>query len=207
LTGEPTPTALPGADPAPAPQPIGRRRWVELAGFLTLLAAALAGAFVWGRPGPSSDAGPPFDVVRPAPSPAPPFALRDLEGRPARLEDYRGRVVLLNFWATWCAPCREEMPAIQALARELDRQGLVVLAVNYQEGEAAVREFARETAVSVPVLLDPDGAVTRRYRVTVLPTTVLIDRQGALVGTVLGFRDWAAPGARAYMRGLIRAAT
>jgi len=92
---------------------------------------------------------------------------------------------------------------MQALARELDRQGLVVLAVNYQEGVQAVRQFTREAGFALPVLLDTDGAVTRQYRVMVLPTSVLIDRRGALVGTVLGFRDWAAPQARAYLRGLL----
>jgi len=168
-----------------------------------VLVAALVGALVWGRPRPLPDTGSDFSVIRSAPSPAPALALRDLGGGPVRLTDFRGRVVLLNFWATWCPPCRDEMPAIQALARELDRQGLVVLAVNYQEGAEAVRQFTGEARFALPVLLDTDGAVTRQYRVTVLPTSVLIDRRGALVGTVIGFRDWAAPEARAYLQGLL----
>jgi len=200
MTDEPM---APDSEGPAAPRPGPRRRRLELLLFLTVLVAALAGALVWGRPRQSPDTGPVFDVIRPAPSPAPALALQDLGGGPVRLEDYRGRVVLLNFWATWCAPCREEMPAMQALARELDRQGLVVLAVNYQEGVQAVRQFTREAGFALPVLLDTDGAVTRQYRVMVLPTSVLIDRRGALVGTVLGFRDWAAPQARAYLRGLL----
>jgi thiol-disulfide isomerase/thioredoxin len=189
---------------SPASPPRGpRRHRLELVVFLTVLAAALGGALVWGRPWQSPDTGPAFGVIRSAPSPAPALALQELGGGLVRLQDYRGRVVLLNFWATWCAPCREEMPALQALAHDLDRQGLVLLAVNYQEGAEAVRQFARETGFALPVLLDTDGALTRQYRVTALPTSVLIDRRGALVGTVLGFRDWAAPEARAYLRGLL----
>jgi thiol-disulfide isomerase/thioredoxin len=191
------------AEGPPSPPPGRLRRRLELGLFLAVLLAALGGALVWGRPRQPPDTGAEFNVIRPAPSPAPALALRDLGGGPVRLEDYRGRVVLLNFWATWCAPCREEMPSMQALSGDLGRQGLVVVAVNYQEGGEAVREFVRETSFALPVLLDTDGAVTRQYRVTVLPTSVLIDRRGALVGTVLGSRDWAAPEARAYLRGLL----
>jgi thiol-disulfide isomerase/thioredoxin len=200
MTDEPIVPA-PEGPAAPGSGP-GRRR-LELVLFLAVLVAALAGALVWGRPRPLPDTGLEFRVIRSAPSPAPALALHDLGGGPVRLADFRGRVVLINFWATWCPPCRDEMPAMQTLARELDRQGLVVLAVNYQEGAEAIRQFTGETRFTLPVLLDPDGAVTRRYRVTVLPTSVLVDRRGALVGTVVGFRNWGATEARAYLRGLL----
>jgi thiol-disulfide isomerase/thioredoxin len=115
-------------------------------------------------------------------------------------------VVFLNFWATWCPPCREEMPAMQALAGALEKQGLVVLAVNYEESAETAEAFVRETGLTLPVLLDGEGAVARRYRVTGLPASFFVDRRGALVGSVLGIRDWQGAAARRYIEGLLRPA-
>jgi len=134
---------------------------------------------------------------------APGFALVSLEGDTIRLAEQRGRVVLLNFWATWCAPCRWEMPALDRVHRELGAEGLTVLAVNVDAAPGAVDGFgypggdvggfARELGLGFPILLDPSGQVLRRYRVTGLPTTFLIDREGRVVEKVVGPVEWDQP--------------
>ncbi len=189
----------------PAPRPGVRPAWLLLGAAGLLLVGALAGATLWGRPDPATDAAPVFDVIRGALGPAAEFTLSGPEGRAVSLREFRGRVVLLNFWATWCVPCREEIPAMQALARDLGPRGLVVLAVNYEEDPETVQAFVRDTGLTLPVLLDRDGAVARRYRVAGLPTSVFVDRRGAVAGSVIGFRDWGAPPAQAYVRGLLGA--
>jgi thiol-disulfide isomerase/thioredoxin len=201
-------TPLTEGSPAPPSGPAsGRRRWLELAALVGCLSAALAGAALWSSsrltPTPSS---PGFDVARPAaPGAAPDFALVDLDGRGLRLADFRGRVVLLTFWATWCEPCREEMPAMQALAADLASRGLALVTVNYQETAERIRPFVREIRLDAPVALDGDGAVAQRYRVVGLPATYLIDRRGALVGSILGYRDWRQSAARVYLERLLAA--
>jgi peroxiredoxin len=185
-----------------------RRRWLELSAFVLLLGGALVGAAYLGsaRDAARSAEAPAFDVVRPkTPDAAPAFALEDLAGRRVSLADFRGRAVFLNFWATWCAPCREEFPAMVTLSRELGEQGLAVVAVNFQEDREAVRAFAREFGVPFPVLLDPSGGVAERYGVRALPTTVFGDRQGMLVGLALGYRSWQTRGARTWLRDLLAA--
>jgi thiol-disulfide isomerase/thioredoxin len=111
--------------------------------------------------------------------------------------------VLLNFWATWCVPCREEMPALETLARELAPRGLAVVGVNFKESRAEVQAFVREHALRFPMLLDADGRTSQLYQVFALPATFVVDRRGNLVGTVLGIRDWVGPGARAYLDRLL----
>jgi thiol-disulfide isomerase/thioredoxin len=187
----------------PSPAPPARWRWVEGGVFLVALLALLGAAALWGNARERPDPARTLAVVVPPAGPASDFVLLDLAGRPVRLAELRGRVVLLNFWATWCAPCREEMPALEALARELGGQGLVVLTVNFEEAPETVRTFVREVGLTLPVLLDADGAVARRYRVTALPASFLVARDGALVGSVLGYRDWRGAAARAYLQGLL----
>ena len=199
VTPEPTP---------PPARPSGRRRWLEAVGLILGLTGLLVVAALWSQPAPRGDAdgADSFDVVRVAPAPAPDFELAGLDGKTLRLAELRGRVVFLNFWATWCPPCREEMPAMQALAGELEKQGLVVLAVNYEESAETAEAYARETGLTLPVLLDGNGAVARRYRVAGLPASFFVDRRGALVGSVLGIRDWQGAAARRYIEGLLRSA-
>lgn len=211
------PVSSAARDPAPevstlAPTPTAaspRRRWIELAVFAGLLASALAAAAFLGtmREGGRGSSARPFDVIRAkTPEAAPAFELRDLAGRVVRLDDFRGRVVVLNFWATWCEPCREEMPAMMRLARDLGDRGLTVVAVNVKEGRAAVEGFVRELGLTVPVLLDSSGEVGDRYRLQALPTTYFIGRDLALAGLALGYRDWESVGARAYLAELLAAA-
>ncbi|PYM60867.1 MAG: hypothetical protein DMD79_14760 [Candidatus Rokuibacteriota bacterium] len=185
---------------------VTRRARLELMAGVVSMAALLVVAARWGdtRRGPAGSEA--FDVMRLHPTePAPPFQLPDLEGRPVRLEDLRGRVVLMNFWASWCGPCRDEIPAIEALSREFRSRGLTVLAVDYREADPIVGGFVREFGLTVPVLLDRDGAVGERYRVVALPATFVVDRQGALVGAALGFRDWTSAAARTYVAELLTA--
>ena len=143
---------------------VTRRGLFELMAGVVLMVALLAVAARWGdtRRAPAGPEA--FDVVRLHPSgPAPPFQLPDLERRPVRLEELRGRVVLMNFWASWCGPCRDEIPAIEALSREFQGRGLTVLAVAYQEADPVVEGFVREFRLTAPVLLDRDGAVGERF--------------------------------------------
>ena len=109
---------------------------------------------------------------------APDFAWVDVQGERQRLADLRGRVVVVNFWATWCAPCREELPALDALARD---DGVVVLAVNlHQDPEQALGFLGSLGVRDLRALLDPDGETSRRYGVVVLPVTVFIDSHGTV---------------------------
>jgi peroxiredoxin len=182
-----------------------RAQALELSAGLILLGGAIGVAAYWSRPGGAGRADA-FPVSRPAaPTAAPDIELSDLAGRTTRLRDFRGRVVLLNFWATWCAPCREEMPALETLAQELGPQGLAVVGVNAREPREAVEAFVRAHRLSFPMLLDDDGRAGRAYQVFALPATFVVDRRGMLVGTVLGSRDWVGPDARAYLRQLLAA--
>ena len=114
------------------------------------------------------------------------FSLVDLEGKVHRLSDYRGQVVLVNFWATWCKPCTTEMPAMQTTYDRLREQGFIVLAVNELEDEAKVREHIRTYAHTFPVLLDRDNRVANMYGVFGLPVSVFVDPQGIVQEYVRG---------------------
>ncbi|HSC70065.1 MAG TPA: TlpA disulfide reductase family protein, partial [Candidatus Methylomirabilis sp.] len=134
---------------------------------------------------------------------APAVVGADLEGQSLRLEDFRGRVVFLNFWATWCIPCRQEMPAMERLYREFKSRGLVVLAVNFQEDAGAVKAFVRDLKLTFPVVLDPAGAAATAYLVRGLPATFLIDRNQLVVGRAIGPREWDGKSGRAYIQALL----
>ncbi len=123
--------------------------------------------------------------------PAPDFTLRDLNGQEVRLSDWRGRVVVLNLWATWCEPCKVEMPLLQALAVRHPHD-VVVLGINYGEDPDTVRAFVEAYGLTFPILLDPQRQVVRLYAARGLPTTVFIDAQGQVRGIHLGALDQAA---------------
>jgi len=111
---------------------------------------------------------------------APNFRLKALDGQEVSLEDYRGSVVLLNFWATWCAPCIEEVPALEAAYRARHEDGFVVLGVNFQESPQEIEPFVEAMDVSYPILLDTNGQVMKTFRAVGLPVSLLIDEEGVI---------------------------
>ncbi len=138
-------------------------------------------------------------------APAPAFTLPDLHGKPLALPDYRGAVVLLNFWATWCAPCLVEMPGMERLYREFRKEGFAILAVSSDpQGRAVTQPFADANGLTFPILHDSDYRVSGRYGVRTLPMSFVIDRNGTLLHQVFGARDWDAPEARTLVRSLLR---
>lgn len=178
-----------------------------------LLAAMLGGILVWqAAGGDSSDADPTTEgrpTVRPAdlagtatPEPglgalddqppvigqaAPQFVLRDLEGNRVSLGDYRGQVVWINFWATWCRPCKKELPDIQKLYDEKRGAGLVVLTVNAEESADDARSFMERASLTLPVVLDSSGSVYRQYRLQGLPDSFFVGRDGNLAALQYGY--------------------
>jgi len=131
-------------------------------------------------------------VVKPG-EPAPNFQLRDMNGRNVSLSDLRGKVVLLNFWATWCGPCRVEMPAMERLYRAYDRKDFEILAVSTDaQGTAVTRPFQQENKLTFPILHDSDFRVGLSYGARTLPMTFMVDRQGIVRQHIFGARDWEA---------------
>lgn len=117
---------------------------------------------------------------------APDFTLPTLEGNEVTLSDLRGQPVLINFWATWCPPCRFEMPAMQRVYERYKDKGLVILAVNYREDKERIRPFVEELGITFIILLDLDGVVANQYRVLGLPTTYFVDRNGKVTNVRVG---------------------
>jgi cytochrome c biogenesis protein CcmG, thiol:disulfide interchange protein DsbE len=111
---------------------------------------------------------------------APDFSLETLDGDKVSLSDYRGQIVLINFWATWCAPCRAEIPAIEAVLEARQDEPFVVLGVNYQESRDRIRPFVDELSMTYPVLLDETGRVMQTYRAPGLPMSILLDENGVI---------------------------
>lgn len=134
---------------------------------------------------------------------APPLALQDLEGSAHRLEDYRGKVVLVNFWATWCDPCRAEMPALNQLRASLAGRPFAVLAVNLAESEPRIRRFMEQVPLEFPVLLDRDSGAARAWKARVLPVSYVLDGAGRIRYSALGEIDWAQDGVRKMILALM----
>jgi peroxiredoxin len=135
--------------------------------------------------------------------PAPDFSLEDPRGNLLKLRDLRGKVVLLNFWATWCPACNQEMASMEALHRKLSEKGLVIVAINFREEPEEVNSFLQKHRLSFRVVLDRDGAIFTRYETWSLPTSYLIGRNGNLLGKVIGYREWDSAGAMAAFRSLL----
>ena len=122
--------------------------------------------------------------------PTPALALKDLQGRDHRLADYKGSVVLVNFWATWCAPCRDEMPSIQRLKEKLAGRPFVVLGVNLDEPESRIEKFMSEVRLDFPILLDPGRRAAKAWNARILPASYIVGADGRVRYTVIGEINW-----------------
>jgi peroxiredoxin len=119
------------------------------------------------------------------------FGLPTLRGDYVKLSDYRGKVVFLNIWATWCPPCREEMPAMESLYQRLKGRDFEMLAVSIdREGEKVVGPFAAKYGLTFPVLLDPDSKTSRLYGLTGIPESFIVDKSGVVIHKIIGPQDW-----------------
>lgn len=163
------------------------------------LAASLGLAAPW----PTLAVGAQFQQPQPwSRKTSPSLQLPDLDGAVWSLAAQRGKPVLLNFWASWCEPCRSEMPSLEQLALRHKDRGLQVLAVNYREGTAAVRRFIDATALQLPVLRDVDGRAARAFGVHIFPSSVAINRLGQVRFVVVGECDWSSPAASRWVNAL-----
>ncbi len=131
------------------------------------------------------------------------FKLENIEGIEKELTDYRGKVVFLNFWATWCGPCRYEMPSMEKLYKEFKDDGLEILAINLGESAPDVGEFMEEYKLSFPALLDTDRSVSLKYGVRSIPTTYLIGRDGNILGMAVGAREWDSDAIKQLFREIL----
>jgi peroxiredoxin len=134
---------------------------------------------------------------------APGLELEDVDGKLHRLSDYRGKVVLVNFWATWCEPCREEMPSMETLRANLQGRPFVVLAVNVGEGARVARGFADKMALRFPLLVDRDTRTTKAWGARVLPASFVIGADGRIRYSFLGAIDWTGTDVKAAIERLM----
>jgi peroxiredoxin len=138
------------------------------------------------------------------PKAAPDFSLPNIDGQQVSLQQYRGKVVFLNFWATWCIPCREEMPALERLHQTYHAQDLAIISIDLKESADQVKTFFQKHSLSFPALLDQNGSVFRDYLVAGMPTTYLIGRDGTLLARGVGGRDWTRAEALQLIQELIK---
>ena len=135
--------------------------------------------------------------------PSPDFTLNDPDGKPVRLGELKGKVVFLNFWATWCPPCIIEMPSMEKLHREFGDKSLMILAINVRESAKQVKAFVKSHKLTLKTLLDPKGTVSRRYYAWALPVTVIVNKRGEKIYTVIGPRDWDTQDANNFVQQLL----
>jgi cytochrome c biogenesis protein CcmG/thiol:disulfide interchange protein DsbE len=175
-------TAVRPAAAEPAGAPVLRRRLVVIVGVLAII--ALAFGMVWLQSAKYE----PLTVGMAAPD----FTLPDMAGKNQQLSDYRGKVIFLNFWATWCKPCKEEMPSMQVLWDSLKKEDFVMLAVSMDRVTTTkeISPFVENLKLTFPILTDSWGQTDKRYKLMGVPETYIIDQSGVLREKVIGPRDW-----------------
>jgi peroxiredoxin len=137
-------------------------------------------------------------------APAPAFQLNSNSGKPLALADFKGQIVLLNFWASWCGPCRQEMPILEQLNRQYHGKGVALLGVNVEPDSAAAVQWLKATPVTFPILFDTDSKVSKLYEVAGMPNTVIIDRKGLVRYIHRGYAAGAENDYLNQIRALIR---
>jgi peroxiredoxin len=167
---------------------------------LSFLAAAAPAAPASGDPAAT------LSLMSPKPvKPAKDFRVSAPDNRPLTLADFKGKVVFLNFWATWCKPCEEEMPGMERLYQRYKDKGLVVLAISEDaDGAGAVAPFVKKHRLTFPIGLDPKMTLAGAYGVWALPSTFIIDRQGNRAHFANGPREWDGPAARDFFESMLR---
>ena len=180
----------------------GIQEWL-VTGLLVLVSVLSVAA----PAGVTAEEAAPFDFTYPKQRlEAPAFQLQDLNGNDVSLDAYRGKVILVHFWATFCIPCLGEMPVLESLWQQYGGEGLVILGIAGDRGNTEiVREFAEKTGVSFPVVHDSDGRVRNQYEVAGLPTSYLVGRDGKISGRAVGTRSWNEPGGREVIETLLAA--
>ena len=180
-----------------------RRVRCERGGFWRFVGFGLLALLVFAS-GPAVSAAGTLQAMK-HPIPATAFMLRDVDGKLASLADFEGKVVLLNFWATWCANCRKEMSAMERLYQSLRTEGFEIVAISVDQASTEkVKAFAEELKLTFPVLHDRDSIVSNLYSNPGVPVSYLIDRQGRIVYRVLGEYDWFSPEARDTVKTLLQ---
>ena len=137
-------------------------------------------------------------------TPAPDFTLKTRDGSNIRLAEQKGQVVMLNFWASWCGPCRKEMPLLEKIQQKYARLGFQLIGMNVDEDSAAAERFLQDISISFPVALDNTGKVSKQYNVSAMPTTVMIDRNGNIRNIHKGYKDGDEKQYEKMIKNLIR---
>ena len=166
--------------------------------MIRFLAAASVATLAFGLAAPATGATPTTNAV------APDFTLRGSDGRNVRLDELRGQVVLVNFWATWCGPCREEMPRLDTLYQKYHKSGFVLLGINVDDDPRTALATAAKLGVSFPVLLDTDKKVSKLYDLNTMPSTIVIDRDGKVRYLHRGYRAGTEGDYEQQIRGLLK---
>ncbi len=176
-----------------------RPRWFDRVALAVLLLLSVVP--LWAQSGAPAPALKPLAEPRAAPE----LTLVALDGREYGLADFAGRVILVNFWATWCPPCRKEMPALERLAQHFQGAAFAVVGVNVGESVERIQDFLQTLAVrpAFPMLLDPDGSVSQSWHARVVPTTWVVDREGRIVLGAVGEVDFDSPDLRGQIQALM----
>jgi len=135
---------------------------------------------------------------------APSFTLKDLDGISRKLQEFKGKFIFLNFWATWCHPCRDEMPEMKKLWRKFKNKDFVIIAIAVDKNIQTVSKFCKTYDITFPVLLDLEGKVRKKYEVTVLPMTYIIGKDGKITGRIIGSRKWGSDTVETFINSILK---